>query len=314
MLAASLHAATASAQGYPDKSRPVRIIVPTGPASAVDLLARAYAKAMTDVAGVNVIVENKPGAEGVIGIQAFLASPPDGYTMLVSSSSALTLNPVMIQNLPYDPVKDLAPLAGISTAGLVMNLGTSTPFKSAREFVAAARANPGKHTCAHSTTTTRMACEFLQASAGIRLLLVPYKTTAAAMQALGTGEADTIFVDAGSAMSMWQTGRVRGVAVTSPEPLPTLPKLPTMIAEGIPDYRLSAWYAAYFRTGTPPAIVAAMQRILRDAAARPDIRETLARYSMEPLHTVGDDLAALNRREIAQWSKLVREHNIQGTN
>ena len=128
-----------SAQGYPDKSRVVRIIVPTGPASAIDLLARTYQSAVADTTGLNVIVDNRPGAEGVIGVGAFLASPADGYTMLVVSSSMLTLNPVMIPNLPYDPLKDFVPLAGISKAGLVMNLGTSTTFKTARELIAQKR-------------------------------------------------------------------------------------------------------------------------------------------------------------------------------
>lgn len=303
----------AVAQVYPDKGRPIKIIVPTGPGSAVDLLARVYARAITETAGINVIVENKSGAEGVIGMQLFLSSPADGYTMLVVSSSALTLNPIMIPNLPYDPLKDLVPLASISQAGLVMNLGTSTSF-TAREFVAAARANPGKYTCASTTTSLRMACEYLQASAGIKLLVVPYKTTAAAMLAVASGEMDVIFVDAGSSIAQWKTGRVRGVAVTTPDRLPTLPEVPAMREEGIPDFLMSAWYATYFRAGTPPAIADSMRRILREVASRPEVKEALKTYVHEPLELVGEDLTALNRNEIERWSKLVRDHGIKLTN
>jgi tripartite-type tricarboxylate transporter receptor subunit TctC len=307
-------AGAALAQGYPDKGRPIKIIVPTGPGSAIDLLARAYGKAMTDVAGVNVFVDNKAGAEGVIGMQAFLASPADGYTMLVVSSSLVALNPVMIPNLPYDPLKDLVPLAAISKAGLVMNLGASTPFRSAREFIAAARANPGKYTCASSTTTLRMACEFLQASAKIKLLIVPYKTTAAAMMALASGEADVLFVDAGSSIAQWKTGRVRGVTVTTPERLPSLPQLPTTREEGVPDFLMSAWYAAYFPKGTPAAVVTKMQDILRNVATRPEVGNVLATFVHEPLGLVGEEVTSMNRREIAGWSKLVRDHNINLAN
>lgn len=304
----------APAADYPDRSRPIRIIAPTGPGSAVDSLARAYSRAMADVAGLNVIVENKPGAEGVPGVQAFLAAPADGYTMLVVSSSALALNPIMIANLPYDPLKDLQPLATLSKAGLVMSLGTSTQFKTARELVTDARAHPGKYTCASSTTSLRMACEFLQASAGIKLLIVPYKTTAAAMLAVASGETDIIFVDAGTSLPQWHTGRVRGVVVTTPERLPSLPQLPTTREEGLPDFLMGAWYAIYFRQGTPAPVVAAMTKIVREAAARQEVKQALATFVHEPFELVGDEVTAMNRREIAQWSRLVREHGIRFAN
>ncbi|MCX8004083.1 MAG: tripartite tricarboxylate transporter substrate-binding protein, partial [Burkholderiaceae bacterium] len=169
-----LAAGAASAQSYPDKDKVIRIVVPTGAGSAIDSLARAYGKAINEVSGLNTVVENKAGAEGVIGVQSFLQGPADGYSMLVVSSSMMALNPVMIQKLPYDPLTDFVPLVTTSKAGLVMSLGTSTTFKSLKEFVEAARANPGKYSCAASTSTLRMSCEFLQASAGIKLLIVPY--------------------------------------------------------------------------------------------------------------------------------------------
>jgi tripartite-type tricarboxylate transporter receptor subunit TctC len=206
---ALLGAGAVSAQGYPEKGRAIKVVVPSGAASTVDLLARAYDKAVNEVAGLSFVVENKAGAEGALGIQSFLTSPADGYTLLFVSSSQTALNPVMIPKLPYDPLKDLQPLATISKAGLVMNLGTSTPFKTAEEFVASARGNPGKHTCATASTTQRMACEFLQASGKIKLLIVPYKTTAAAMFAVASGEVDAIFVDAGTALAQWNTGHRR---------------------------------------------------------------------------------------------------------
>lgn len=314
MFAALALATAAQAQTYPDKGRPIRIIVPSGAASVVDLLARAYAKALTDTSGLNVVVENKPGAELVIGVQAFMASAPDGYTLMLTSSSSQTLNPVMIPNLPYDPLKDMVPVTGVSKGGLVMNMGASTSFKTAREFVAAARAHPGKYTCASASTTTRLACELLQATAGIKLLNVPYKATAAAVTAVSGGEADVIFVDAGSARAQWQSGRLRGVAVTQTTRMSTLPLLPTLREEGLQDFDLTAWYAAYVPLRTPPDTVATLRDAFRKAAATKAIAETLSNFSMEPLDLVGDDLTALNRSEIEMWTRIVRAQSIRPGN
>lgn len=229
MLGSPAHAQAA----YPDHGRPIRIITPTGAGSIVDLLARAQAKAMADVTGLNVVVENKPGAELVLGIQAFMNSPADGYTMLVTSSSSQTINPVLMPQLPYNPLTDFAPLKGIATGSLIMNLGPSTAFKSPREVVAAAKASPGKYTCGSASTSTRLACELFDATAHIQTLNVPYKTVAAAMTALAAGETDMFFIDIDSSRAQWQSGRVRGIATTSSERLGVLPQMPTLKEEGV---------------------------------------------------------------------------------
>jgi tripartite-type tricarboxylate transporter receptor subunit TctC len=310
----ALLAAGAKAQSFPDPSKPIRIIVPAGAASVTDLLARAYAKAITETSSVNVVVENKAGAEMVIGVQAFMGSPPDGYTLMFTTSSSQVLNPVMLPNLPYDPLKSMVPLHGLGRSGLVMNLGPSTPFQTPREFIAAAKANPGKYTCASASTTTRLGCELLAATAGIKLLNVPYKATAAGLTAVSSGEVDVMFVDAGSARALWQTGRLRGVGVTQTTRMPTLPNLPTLREEGAADYELTAWYGAYAPLGTPPDVVATLRNILRKAGSTKAIADTLTSFSSEPLDLVGDDLAAMNRREIEKWGKFVREQGIKPAN
>jgi len=311
LLGLALVVACAQAQTYPDASRPVRIIVASGVASASDLLARAYAKAITEVSGLNVVVENKPGAETVIGVQALLASPPDGYTMMLVSSSTVTLNVVMIPNLPYDPFKDLAPLTGVGKAQLTMNLGASTTFKTAREFIAAARAKPGKYTCASATTTTRLACELLQATAGIELLVVPYKATSAGATALISGEVDLMFADPSSISSQWQTGRARPVAVTGAARLRSLPDVPTVREEGVPDYEMSAWFATYFPARTPPEVLREMREILRKASKTKLMADTLNNFAMEPLDLAGDELTSLNRKEVDMWTRVVKQANIK---
>ncbi|MCY1195012.1 Tripartite tricarboxylate transporter family receptor [compost metagenome] len=300
-------AGAASAEGYPDKGRPIKMIVGTGAASAVDMLARALGKSMSDEAGLNVIVENKPGAELSIGVRALMSSPPDGYTLMVTSSSSQTLNPVIIPNLKYDPLKDYTPVATLAKTALVMNLGASTGSMSAREFIEAARKSPGKYTCATGSTTQRMACEMLNTTAGIKLLTVPYKATASAMTALASGEVDVIFVDAGSAKAQWQSGRVRGAAVTSERRLSALPALPTLREEGVANFNMAAWYAVYIPNQTPPAVVATIREIVRKSAKSPQFAEAMSNYAMERLDLTQEQINDMTRSEIQTWTKAVNE-------
>lgn len=314
LLGAMGAASAVSAEPYPDNSKPIKIIVPVGAGSAIDLMARSAAKAMAEESQLNVIVDNKPGAELALGVQAFVSSPPDGYTLLFTTSSSQSLNPVVIPNLRYDPLKDYVPVASLSKTALILNLGTSTGSMSAREFIESAKKNPGKHTCASGSTTQRMACEMLQAAAGIKLLNVPYKSTAAAMIAIAGGEVDAIFVDAGTAKAQWQTGRVRGVAVTGPERMQALPRIPTLREEGVADFNMTAWYAAYAPNKTPPAVLAAIREIVRKSTASKTFADTLAQFAMEPMDLNPEQINDLTRREMQGWTNVVRQQNIKFTN
>ncbi|MBB1634914.1 hypothetical protein A9975_29160 [Cupriavidus sp. UME77] len=307
VLAVSSAAGMASTESYPDKSKPIKMIVGTGPASAVDMLARALGKSMSDEAGLNVVVENKPGAELSIGVRALMSSPPDGYTLMVTSSSSQTLNPVIIPHLKYDPVKDYTPVATLARTALVMNLGASTGSMTARAFIEAARKNPGKYTCATGSTTQRMACEMLNAMAGVKLLPVPYKATSSAMTALAGGEVDVIFVDAGSAKAQWQSGRVRGAAVTGERRIPGLPNLPTLREEGVSGFNMSAWYAVYVPNQTPPAVVAKIRDIVRISAKSQPFTEVMSSYAMEKLDLTPEQINDMTRDEIQTWTKAVNE-------
>jgi tripartite-type tricarboxylate transporter receptor subunit TctC len=310
MLGLAVFSGAALAQSYPDKSKPLRIILPQGPGSASDVVTRAFTKAITDVSGLNVFIEYKPGAESVIGVQALMTAPADGYTAMLVSSSTPVLNPIMIPNLPYDALRDFIPLIGISKVVLAFNLGPSTPFRTVGEFVAAARANPGKYTFASSTTTTRLAGELLQSLAGIKLLNVPYKSTAAGATALASGEVDLMIVDASSIRPFWDSGRVRALATSGAARSSTLPQLPTVREEGVPEYDVTAWFATYFAAKTPPEVVAAMREVLHKAARSPGFLEALARANMDPLDLAGDEINALTQREIDMWTKVVRAANL----
>jgi tripartite-type tricarboxylate transporter receptor subunit TctC len=297
-------------QTYPDKSKPLHIVLPQGPGSASDVVTRSLAKAITDVSGLNVVIDYKPGAETVIGVQALLNAPQDGYTMMMVSSSTPVLNPIMIPNLPYDPLRDFIPLVGISKVMLAFNLGPSTSFKSVREFVEAAKANPGKYTFGSATTTSRLTGELLQSLAGIKLLNVPYKTTAAGLTAVAAGEVDLMFADAASARPLWDTGRVRYLAFTGSTRSSIMSQVPTMKEEGVPDYDLVAWFATYFAAKTPPDAVTAMREILRKAVKTPAFVETLTKANMEPLDLAGEEINAMTRREIETYTTVLRAANL----
>lgn len=310
-LGLSLLASSASAQSFPDKSKVFKIILPQGPGSTADGLARAYARGMEEVSNLKVIIDYKPGAEAIIGVQALKNSAPDGYTMMLSSSSVQVLNVLLLPNIPYDPFTDFIPLIGVSKVTLTLNFGASVPFKTAREFIAAARDNPGKYSFASSTSTTRLAGDLLQSAAGIKLLNVPYKTTAAAVIGLAGGEVDALLVDPSSVSSLWQTGRVRPVATSGASRSPGLPNLPTLREEGVPDFAVTAWYGMYYRAKTPPDAVAAMRDILHKAAQTPVVVDALKKAQMDPLDLVGDEVTALNRKELDMWGKVVRAANLQ---
>lgn len=311
LLVLAFIATAASAQTYPDKAKVFKLIVPFGAGSSGDQLARTYAKVLADNEGFNVIVENKAGAESVLGVQALLASAKDGYSMMLTSSSTMTLNPVMMPNLPYDGFRDLTPLVGVGKVIVVMNLGPSTPFKTGREFIAAAKANPGKYTCGSASANARLSCELLQSVAGIKLVNVPYKATAAGLTGLAGGEIDMMFADPGSSKPLWQSGRIRAIAQSGATRTPTLPEVPTLREEGVADYEVVAWFASYFPAGTPAQAVTTMRQILQKAATTKAITDTLTSMGLEPMPLVGDELTKFNRMEIDKWSKLIREANIR---
>ena len=304
-------AGAAWAQPYPQKSKPIRIIIPFGAASSTDLLSRALGRGITELSGVNVIVENKPGAEGVIGMQAAKNATPDGYTLLMTTNSTQVLNPHMLSNLPYHPVTDFVPVTGVAKFSLIMNVGPTVTQKTARELIEAARANPGKYSFGSGTTMTRLAGEMLQHMSGVKMLSVPYKSVAEAMTALTGAHVHIMFADLPSSSAHYKTGRVNPVAVTSPTRIVARPDLPTLRESGVADYDLTGWWAAYFPAKTPPAIVASMREIIQKAAKTTYVTDMFINFALEPLLASGDELAKLQRSDSEKYGKLVRAANLK---
>jgi tripartite-type tricarboxylate transporter receptor subunit TctC len=305
-VALALGLGSAVAQPYADKGLPFKIVVPFGPGSSSDVIARALGKAITEVSGLPVIVENKPGADTVIGIQSVLNAPADGNTLLMVSSSTTVLNPLMVPNQPFDMLRDFVPLVAIAKNHPAFNVGPSTQFKSVREFVAAAKAQPGKYTYGSATTTSLLAGQLLEVRTGIDMLNVPYKTTVAAVTALAAGEVDLVLVDISNVKAFLESGRVRTLAVGAPARLGGLPNVPTMIEEGIADYQITSWFGTYFAARTSPEKVGAMRDILRKAVKSQAYIDALTKVNLEPFDLVGEDITKLTKAEIEMWGKILR--------
>lgn len=290
----------ASAQTYPDLARPLKLVIINGPGSSIDILGRALAQGIHEVSGMNVVVHNRPGGDGVIAVQALVNSPPDGYTMLLTSNSTQVFNVHQFAKLPYDPIKDMISLEGIASTGLVLNVGPSTSVKNAREFIAEAKKSPGALTFGNSTAATRLAGEMLQRESNIELLSVPYKNVSDAMLGLAAGQLDSIFIDPGSSAAFYKLG-VRPIAVTGSTRMKGLPDIPTLQEEGLEKYEIKGWFATYFPSGVKPEIVSSMREILRKASNTNHVKDVLTKYSMEPMPLGGDDLIQYTRTEIERW-------------
>ena len=303
----SLFSGASFADGYPEKGRPIKIVVPFGAASSTDLLARSIAQGITEVSGQPVFVENRAGAEGVIGMVSAKGAAPDGYTLVMTTSSTQVLNPYLLQQIAYDPVADFAPVTGIAKFSLVMNAGPSVQQKTAEAFIQAARSQPGKFSFGSGTTTTRLAGELLQYAAGVQMLSVPYKSMAEAMTGLAAGQVDLVITDLPSSSAHYKSGRVRPLAVTGVSRMKARPDLPTLQEAGVSGYEMTGWWAAYFPGKTPAPIVKAMRDLIHKASETSVVKQAFATFSLEPLFGTEEELATLQRNDLERWGKLVRE-------
>lgn len=294
---------------FPDKSRPLKILVPFGAGSGNDVIARAYAQAISEETGWSAIVENKPGAEAVIGTEAGKNAPPDGYTVFFGNSSTHVLNVHMVPNLRYDPLADFVPLTGVASVSLVLNAGPSTKIRSISDLIAAARAAPGKLSYGSGSTSTRIAMEMLEHSAKIKLLSVPYKTQSQAAAALVGGEIDVLMTDVSTALPHYRSGRVRALATTGPKRLTALPDVPTVEEEGVPKYEFTAWSAMFVPARTPQPVVEKLRAVFQQAARSKYVATALTLNSHEPLNLDPSQLNTLIRSDIDRWGKILRELN-----
>jgi tripartite-type tricarboxylate transporter receptor subunit TctC len=296
---------------FPDKSKTMRGVVPLAAGSTVDVLARIYAREMSETLGTTFIIDNRPGGEFLIGLQAVKSAPADGYTVLFSSISSQVVNPHLFKQLPYDALKDFVPLGGTMKTPLVMITGPLFPLKTVKDVVVAAKADPEKHTYGSVSATTRVAGAMFAQTAGIKLVNVPYKNFGDMIQDTLANRIDFFFADP-AALLPYQAKGMRGLAVCSKMRLSRFPDVPTMAEEGVP-LEIVGYHSAYVAAGTPPAAVAVLRDALKKAETSKAVTDFIASTGNEVMNLHGDQFAAYERAEYERWSKAVRDAGLAGT-
>jgi tripartite-type tricarboxylate transporter receptor subunit TctC len=294
----------ADAQEYPVK--PVRIIVPFAPGGPNDLVVRPLASKLQELLGQPFIVDYRAGANGIIGSELVAKSPPDGYTLLVVSSS-FVINPSTQARLPFDPLRDFAPVSPIATTAIIFVVNPTVPAKSVREFVALAKSRPGKLNYASSGTggSLHLGAELFKMTAGIDMVHVPYKGAALALSDVIGGHVDSMFIAASGAIAQIRAGKVRVLAVASASRAQSLPDVPTFAQSGYPDVVIDTRYGILAASATPRAMIDRLNATITKALATPEIRERYAALSLDPVTSTPQEYAAYLRAEVARWHKVV---------
>ncbi|HKC43259.1 MAG TPA: tripartite tricarboxylate transporter substrate binding protein [Burkholderiales bacterium] len=307
-LALGLAAAGALAQGYP--SKPIRVIVPNPAGGFYDLIARTVGQKVSESLGQPMVVENRVGAGGSLGTEFTAKAPPDGYTIMVGGIGPHGIAPSLYANLPYDPVKDFAPIIHVATTPNILVVHPSSPLHSVQDLVAAARQKPGALSYASNGngTSQHLAAEMLATTAGLKLNHVPFKGSAPAITAMLGGQVDFAFAVAPDVLPHVKAGKLRALAVTNAKRAAPLPDVPTMIEGGVPGYEATAWFGYFAPAGTPREIVDRLNAEIAKAIATPDVRERLAPGGLSELPGgTPERFGELVKSEIAKWSKVVKE-------
>jgi tripartite-type tricarboxylate transporter receptor subunit TctC len=310
--AALCTAITAVAQpAYPVK--PIRLIVGFAPGGGTDILARALSQPLAELLGQQLTIDNRAGAGGVIATELGARAAPDGYTLLVGSSAAFAINPNLMKKLPYDPVKDFAPVGMFATLSYVVDVHPSLPAKTLRELLALARAQPAaiNYGTAGQGSSTHLAIEQFAQMAGVRMTHVPYKGNTPAMTALLSGEVALIFDPVPTSLPMIKSGRVRALAVTTARRFALLPDVPTVAEAGVAGYESGNWFGIFAPAGTPRDIVERVNAAMNQSMMRSDTKEKLAAQGADALAGTPADLAALVQRELAKFAAIIKAAGVR---
>ena len=299
-----------SAQTYPAK--PIRFIVPCPPSGGNDLIARELAQHVTDSLGQLVIVENRPGASTLIGTEAAAKAQPDGYTLFMGNNSTLTINPNLYKKLPYDAVRDFAPLSLLASAPFLLLAHPSLPAQSVKELIALARLRPGQLNFGSSGLgiATHLAGEMLKLMARIDIVHIPYKGAAPALTDLMGGQVELGFTNVLSAMPHVRSGRLRALAVTSKARSRVLPHVPAIAESGLPDYEASVWYAVLAPARTPAPVLTRLHNEFVKALQQPKVQERLASDGASIVGSTPDVLARTIEADIARWGNVIRHNGL----
>ena len=309
-LATGLAPAVAQAQTYPAKT--VKIIVPFPPGGAIDALARLLSQKMSESWGQPVVVENRPGAGGIIGTDAGAKGAPDGYTLTMGAVSTHAINAGLYKKLPYDPVKDFAAVAPVAIVPNLLVVNPSLGVSTVAELIALARSKPGQlsYASAVAGTTLHISCELFKSLTKVDILHVPYKGSGPAVADVIGGQVPIMCDSITSSQPHIRSGKLKVLAITSAARSSTMPQVPTLAESGVPGYEMHPWFGLFAPAGTPAAVVGKLNAEVARILALADVRERLFAIGAEPMSASPEQFSAMVRADVDKWGKLVRAAGI----
>jgi tripartite-type tricarboxylate transporter receptor subunit TctC len=310
-LLAAGAAQAALAQAWPTKA--IRVVVPFPPGGGTDIIAREVTQKVASTTGWTFVIDNKPGAGGNLGVDAAAKSPADGYTLVLGQTSNLAINPTLYPKLPYNPVKDLAPITLVASAPLVIVVPVQSPFKTVGDLVAAAKAKPGDVNFASpgNGTVAHLTGEQFQKTAGVKFQHVPYKGANQALTDVISGQVQIYVSSVPSVLQQIRTGKLRPLAVTSAKRVDDLPQTPTVGESGYKGFDAVTWFGFLAPAGTPKEVLARLNAEFNKALQQPDLRKRLGDEGADPLGGTPEQFAELIRNDIAAWGKTVKESGVR---
>ncbi len=313
LVAAGTFALAPSAQAQAWPSKPLRWFIPFPPGGGTDVMSRVMAQKLSERIGQPVVVENRPGSGGTIGLEAAARAPADGYNLVMGQAANLAVAPALYKKLPYDPVKDFAPITNAVSAPSVLVVNPALPVKTVKELSALARGRPDQLTFGSpgNGTTGHLAGEQFKIAAGAKMTHVPYKGNVPAMTDVLGGQVSMLFSTIPPVLGQIRSGRLRALATTGAQRSPVLPAVPTMVEGGLPSFVLVNWWGVLAPAGTPPDIVNRINGELVKSLQLPDVRERIAAEGGEPSPTTPEQFARFIVAEIAKWAPLVRASGAQ---
>jgi len=298
------------AQAFPDKA--ITFVVPFAAGTATDQIARALGNGVTAETKQPVVIDNKAGASGFIASQQVAKAPADGYTVLITTNTTHAANEHLFKKLPYDPVKDYAPVAALGKGGQIMVVNPSFPAGSVAEFIALAKKEPGKYSFGSGSSSSRMAGELLQQMAGIRLLHVPYKSNTLAVTDLLGGQIHMMITDTATGLPQVKAGKLRALGVSGAQRSPLAPDVPTIAEAGVKGYEMGYWFAAYAPAKTPPAVVRRLNELLVKAAKSEAAKAAFYEPTGTEVFTSSpEELAKFQAAESQKWGRIVKAAGIE---
>ncbi len=310
VLAACAFAASAQTQDYP--SKPIRFIVPLTPGSGADIAGRILGKHIGDAVRQTVVVENRPGAGGIIGTQAVVKSDPDGYSLLVQSASHAA-NPAIYKSLPYDPLKDLVDVALLGVTPYVMVTALNGPYRNLKALIDAAKAKPGDIPFASAGVgaSTHLAAEYFAQVAGVKMLHIPFKGSPEAIQDTIAGRTSFYMAPINTTVGQLKEGKLLALGVSTKRRADVLPDTPAIAEQGFPEFNISLWFGLWAPAATPPAVVQKLNAMVTAALQLPEVKEQFAKLGITPNPMKPDEFGRFVRDEIATYQRIVREARIQ---